>query len=195
MKISTHSLLVAALLAAGAMGQAQATAYTPVTVQGAVYTLSSDASGTSWTLGVDIDGYTGGGSFLENVAIKVSSHVNSATLDAAPAGWALTAIDSGINAGGCDGAGSGFLCASGHSALPVTPNGAGVADFSFTFGVDGSNWVAAPTIKARYVDLDGNKIGALVSQTVTAVPEPETYALMMAGLGAVGFIARRRRVS
>lgn len=28
---------------------------------------------------------------------------------------------------------------------------------------------------------------------VTAVPEPETYALMLAGLGAVAFVARRRR--
>jgi CHRD domain/PEP-CTERM motif len=28
--------------------------------------------------------------------------------------------------------------------------------------------------------------------TVTAIPEPETYALMLAGLGVVGFMARRR---
>ena len=28
---------------------------------------------------------------------------------------------------------------------------------------------------------------------VPGVPEPETYALMLAGLGAVGFVARRRK--
>jgi len=31
--------------------------------------------------------------------------------------------------------------------------------------------------------------------SVTAVPEPETYALMLAGLGLVGFMASRRRPS
>lgn len=34
--------------------------------------------------------------------------------------------------------------------------------------------------------------GGLVAQTAP-IPEPETYALMLAGLGIVGFIARRRR--
>ena len=34
--------------------------------------------------------------------------------------------------------------------------------------------------------------GRIISQ-VTAIPEPETYALFMAGLAAVGFMARRRK--
>jgi hypothetical protein len=37
---------------------------------------------------------------------------------------------------------------------------------------------------ATFIDIGG---------TVTPIPEPETYALMLAGLGAVGFIARRRK--
>jgi hypothetical protein len=47
----------------------------------------------------------------------------------------------------------------------------------------------------------GSSLGALTfnsSSNVTftaAVPEPETYAMMMAGLGMLGFIARRRKQS
>jgi hypothetical protein len=32
-----------------------------------------------------------------------------------------------------------------------------------------------------------------VAFAVAAIPEPETYALLLAGLGLLGFAARRRR--
>ena len=43
--------------------------------------------------------------------------------------------------------------------------------------------------------VDSDYDDMVVGLKVVAIPEPETYALLMAGLGAVGFIARRRRKS
>ena len=45
------------------------------------------------------------------------------------------------------------------------------------------------------LQVDGDLRRLIVGLKVTAVPEPETYALFLTGLGAVGFIARRRRQS
>jgi len=43
------------------------------------------------------------------------------------------------------------------------------------------------------VDSDYDDI--VVGLKVAAIPEPETYALMLAGLGAMGFLHRRRRIT
>jgi choice-of-anchor C domain-containing protein len=40
---------------------------------------------------------------------------------------------------------------------------------------------------------DGNAGIALDNITITPVPEPETYAMMLAGLGLLGVVARRRK--
>ena len=37
--------------------------------------------------------------------------------------------------------------------------------------------------------------GTILAKVTPSIPEPETYALFMAGLGALGFMARRRRKS
>lgn len=49
--------------------------------------------------------------------------------------------------------------------------------------------IAAPALAA------GTVVAAAYSGTLTvsAIPEPETYAMMLAGLGLVGFMARRRK--
>ncbi len=44
-----------------------------------------------------------------------------------------------------------------------------------------------------HVTLTGSDGDWIVVDNVTAVPEPETYAMLLAGLGLLGFMARRRK--
>lgn len=45
-------------------------------------------------------------------------------------------------------------------------------------------------VKGNFVAIDDLQFD---TKTVNGIPEPETYALMLAGLGVVGFMARRRK--
>lgn len=58
---------------------------------------------------------------------------------------------------------------------------------NFTPGSDG-------LYSLGYLNVGGDNVGALLDNvSVSVVPEPETYAMLLAGLGLVGFISRRRR--
>lgn len=77
------------------------------------------------------------------------------------------------------------------SAVFSTPGTAtSFLDFQHTDALPG---ITAQYVKWQVLNTIGSNPGASNFQfTVTAVPEPETYALLLAGLGLMGAIVRRR---
>lgn len=80
--------------------------------------------------------------------------------------------------------------------------GNGVAGFTFTVSPDEQAYVngllatggsgTRLALEGTITDFSGGPESFLV-YNLAPIPEPETYALMLAGLGAVGFMAKRRR--
>jgi hypothetical protein len=94
-----------------------------------------------------------------------------------------------------------------YNTLTVTSTGGFTQTFSaMSLGFAVTNGNQSFSQYVQFAGLAGSKITALTfnnapaidafetaNYSVTPVPEPETYALLLAGLGAVGFVARRRR--
>lgn len=78
-----------------------------------------------------------------------------------------------------------------------TGNGAGQSGNVFStktlnlLGIGGTSTLLFRAIGTS--DSLGGSLDAISVTTTSPVPEPETYAMMLAGLGLLGFIARRRK--
>lgn len=85
----------------------------------------------------------------------------------------------------CDGCGNGGSKAF-ATGLSFTINGTGITESSFA--ANAAHYVFSADVLRIATGATG-AVGAIA----TAVPESETYVLMLAGLAAMGFVARRRK--
>jgi hypothetical protein len=162
-----------------------------LTYQGVTFT--STWSGNLLTLEIDAAHPTGdwaGATSIGALQLKNVGTFSDVTLVSAPggaAGWSLSSNE--LNANGCGGGahvGRG-LCYSG-SRVALADNM--VFQFSFAGGAPALD---APHLKVNFFGDGERKVGSLLSQAIAPVPEPETYAMMLGGLGIVGCMARRRQ--
>jgi hypothetical protein len=147
--------------------------------------LNSDpcSSGTMGILSADVDFYSL--SDPENPAMQETLTFSLASLDVT----SMTITD-----GQLSGLVGGFNYAV-ASTLPIA--GAPITDFTLFFAEDlaGMLWASYPGDGTRiwgYSDFDPPDGEPFITFT-PEVPEPETYALMLAGFAVIGFVARRRR--
>ena len=196
----TNKLMAAAALAIAASGaQAQV-------INGS---FEADLQGAgSWAIYQNLTGWTGGVpggiELRNNVAGTAQDGVNFVELDTTR----NSSMSQSITGTGL------YELSFWYSARPNVAAGSNGLDFSFgslsgnvLYGVAGgavNNWqhytalvtLSGPTTLTFSAAQTSDSLGgSLDNISVTAVPEPETYAMLLAGLGLMGTIARRRKNS
>jgi hypothetical protein len=185
--------LLSSLLAAGAMASAHAGT---LEYQGVTFT--STWTDNVLTLEIDAAHRTGdwtNATTIGALQLKDLGNFDSVSLLSAPGGaanWTLSSNE--LNANGCGGGAhvGASLCFSGdHVALSDD------MVFKFTFN-GGATDFSSPHVKVNLFNGDGGrKVGSLLSENIPLqpVPEPQTYAMMLGGLGLMGLMAMRRKAA
>jgi hypothetical protein len=185
--------LLCTLLAAGAIASAQAGT---LEYQGVTFT--SSWTDNVLTLEIDAAHRTGDWAAATTIGalqLKGLGRFDSVSLVSAPDGaanWTLSSNE--LNANGCGGGAhvGASLCFSGdHVALSDD------MVFKFTFNGSATDF-SSPHVKVNFFNGDGGrKVGSLLSENIPlqAVPEPQSYAMMLGGLALMGVVARRRKTA
>lgn len=195
----SKKLLAAAVLAIAASGAQAANLVTNGSFE-------ADAQGNgTWNIYPTLTGWTGlpNIELRNNVAGVAQDGVNFVELD----GNFNSAMSQSITGNGL------YELSFWYSAREGIPAGSNGLDFSFgsltgnvLYGVAGAAsghiWqhytglvtLSGPTtLTFSAAQISDSLGGSLDNISVTAVPEPETYAMLLAGLGLMGTIARRRK--
>ncbi|HOY70610.1 MAG TPA: FxDxF family PEP-CTERM protein [Methylotenera sp.] len=178
----------------------------PAISQAAVYNVDARANSTSGGTGVAV-GFNAGDAFTVSVnpldlwnagALPRWSNANGLT------GANLLATGAADTNGDNPGVAAGTIIGPGafgnHSQGGLSaPFGSLVGEWGnalgsyFFIGTNYAGVAAASTLNLYYFDSNNGDNTGSINVNIAAVPEPETYALMLAGLALVGFSARRRQ--
>lgn len=181
-----HKLALAPIAVALMMSATFAVAST-LTFQGV--TFASSSAGNVLTIEIDAAGRTDGwatAEYIDTIAIKDVGTYSSVSLLGPGGAWTYSANE--LNANGCNGGVTDNAC---FSHTPVALGDDMIFNFTFTDWVLGGD---TPHLKVRFLDANLDKQDSLLSEYITTpIPEPETYAMLLAGLGLLGWHARRRK--
>jgi len=148
-------------------------------------TTAATATDVQWGVGIDPDqGVPVGLGFETTNVINATGNASSVTATSLD-GWSLTlanttgaaasAINPFVDTSAC--------CSPVDPALMLAaaqaPGSYGFGDYSINLAYDLGNIASQQSVTFGY-------------EYIMAVPEPETYAMLLAGLGLIGFSARRR---
>ena len=141
-------------------------------------------AGNFTSLTYTLYGYDGSGTFTATSAPTATVTLGTGTLDGG------TNVFSGTSSG------STVTSANASASLTFTENAAESAFFaspSTFYGLAQTSFNnTSQTISSSSTGFTVTNGGGSINFLAAPVPEPETYALMLGGLAAVGFVARRR---